>query len=125
MAGWKAMVPRAGRQPSAFGNLLCAFDFALPDVAEIAVAGNPRDEATKSMLREVFSRYIPNKVVVCGETADVFLLKDRIRISGRPTAYVCRDRVCLEPATEAAQLSAQLEELQPSLAARFKPSHSG
>ena len=121
----KAMAQTAGQHPSAFGNLLCAFDFALPDIAEIAVVGNPREEATISMLREVFSRYIPNKVVVCGETADVSLLKGRIMISGRPTAYVCRDRVCLEPATEAAQLAARLEELQPGLPARFQPDHSG
>jgi uncharacterized protein YyaL (SSP411 family) len=37
------------------------------------------------------------------------LLRDRIAIEGRPTAYVCRDFVCRMPVTEPAALRGRLD----------------
>jgi hypothetical protein len=96
------------QNPAAFANLLCALDFALSGAVEIAIAGNPRDPSSGPLLREVFQRYLPNKVVACGLNEDPVLLKDRKQIEGRSTAYVCRNHVCLAPVTVASELAAQL-----------------
>lgn len=96
------------RHPSAFGNLLCALEFALSDPLEIAIVGDHREEGTRALLREVFRRYLPNKVVACGVDPGIFLLAGRTRISGLPTAYVCTGRVCEAPLTSPADLNHQL-----------------
>jgi uncharacterized protein YyaL (SSP411 family) len=106
----KGLAGLVARHPAAFGNLLCVLDFALSDAPEIAIAGDPREDATRALLQEVFRRYLPNKVVACGDDADLHLLKGRVRVSGLPTAYVCRNHVCHAPVTSAAELAAQLEE---------------
>jgi uncharacterized protein YyaL (SSP411 family) len=62
------------------------------------------------MLREVFGRYLPNKVVACGEDSDIPLLAGRRTIDGRPTAYVCRNFTCRTPVTSPEELGRILEE---------------
>jgi uncharacterized protein YyaL (SSP411 family) len=37
------------------------------------------------------------------------LLRGRKQVAGRPTAFVCRGKTCLEPVTSAAELAGQLE----------------
>jgi uncharacterized protein YyaL (SSP411 family) len=97
------------RNPSSFGNLLGALDFALSDAREIAISGSLAEEEVRALLREVFRRYVPNKVVACGTSSGVFLLRGRGRIAGRPTAYVCRNYVCQAPVTSPADLARELE----------------
>jgi uncharacterized protein YyaL (SSP411 family) len=103
------MGPVMEQHPAAFGNLLCALDFALSGAFEIAVVGNPGEEETQALLREVFRRYLPNKVVVCGRDYEMHLLRGRKEIGGRPAAYVCRDNACRAPVTTAEDLAGQLE----------------
>jgi uncharacterized protein len=105
----RSLASRMARHASAFGHLLGALDFALSDAPEIAVVGPPSEAETQGLLREVFRRYLPNKLVACGEDAEVFLLRGRIRISGRSTAYLCRNRVCNAPTTDPADLGRQLD----------------
>jgi uncharacterized protein YyaL (SSP411 family) len=104
----KAMAQVTAHQPAAFGNLLCALDFSLAAGPEIAIAGNPEEEATRRLLREVFHRYLPNRVVACGNVAEVRLLDNRPQVSDLPTAYVCRHRVCQTPVTSPEDLAVQL-----------------
>ncbi len=105
----KALAQPMEHHPAAFGNLLCALDFALSDDLEIAIVGDPEAESTRVLLREVSCRYLPNKIVACGESDEVVLLRDRKQVSGRSTAFVCRRNTCREPATSAADLAGQLE----------------
>jgi hypothetical protein len=105
----KALALPMEQHPAAFGNLLCALDFALSDDLEIAIAGDPEAESTLALLREVYGRYLPNKIVACGESDEVVLLRDRKQVEGRPTAFVCRRKTCREPVTSAAELAGQLE----------------
>ncbi|MBI3964794.1 MAG: thioredoxin domain-containing protein, partial [Chloroflexi bacterium] len=103
------------KHPSAFGRLLCAADFAIGPVREIAVVG-PSESPETSALRQVFERsYLPNRVVVFGNQAassdhiaTLPLLADRVPINGRPTAYVCEQYTCQLPVTEPAALAGQL-----------------
>jgi len=98
------------RQPSAFPHLLCALDFYLGRPSEIAVIGDPGEDGTRALLKEIYRRYLPNKVVACGTDGGLLLLRDRARVNGGPTAYVCENFSCRLPVTDAADLSKILDQ---------------
>jgi len=108
----------ASRYPTAFAMWLQAIDLALAPVAEVAIVGDPGDEATRALLEVASAGYAPNRVVALapadGEATAVPLLEDRLRLGGRPTAYVCRGFVCRLPVTDPDALRAQLAELADS-----------
>ena len=101
------------RYPSAFGCSLGALDFYLSTPKEIAIIGSNEAERY-ALAREVWRRYIPNKVVALSEEGDehaarvVPLLGERTTIDGRVTAYVCEHYSCLQPVTPPEELAAQL-----------------
>ena len=97
------------RHSSAFANLLSVLDFSLAKAREIAVIGNPTAEETKSLLREIFYPYLPNKVVACGTGNGLYLLKDRPQLDGKPTVYVCENYVCKAPVTRPEELRPLLQ----------------
>ena len=100
--------------PLGFGQWLCALDFYLSTPKEIAVVGPWEDPATQSLLDQVYSRYMPNKVVTGYDPSqpeaaeEIPLLEDKDMIDGLPTAYVCQNYACLMPATEPEALAEQL-----------------
>jgi uncharacterized protein YyaL (SSP411 family) len=96
--------------PQAFGNYLCALDFCLARVYEIAMPGDPQDAAIQTLLSEVSGRYLPNSVVACGLVSSPRLLAGKMPVGGRPTAYVCRDNVCEAPVTDPVALGRLLDE---------------
>jgi uncharacterized protein YyaL (SSP411 family) len=104
------------RYPSAFGRALCAFDFFLNAPREIVVIGEKEAEDTMSLLREVWSRFLPNKVVVVSDEAEIGnaefipLLQERRKINGKATAYVCENFACQQPVTKSDELARQLED---------------
>ena len=82
---------------------------------EIAIAGDPQNPATRLLKREVWKRYLPNKVV--GEVradqpraADLVPFLRERNEGGEPMAYVCEHYVCKNPVTAPDELAAQLEE---------------
>jgi uncharacterized protein YyaL (SSP411 family) len=111
------------RYGSAFGRLLCALDFHLSTPKEIAVIGEAGSDETRALLREVWARYLPNKIVAQAAEGDtraaelVPLLRDRSTIGGRATAYVCEHYTCQQPVTSPEELGRQL-----SLASRLDAS---
>jgi uncharacterized protein YyaL (SSP411 family) len=108
-----------GRYPSAFGRLLCALDFHLAfelvKSREIAIVTGPEETGARELLREVWQRYMPNKVVAQMIEGDekaarlVPLLSGRSTINGQATAYVCEHYTCKQPVTTPTGLAAQLE----------------
>jgi len=97
------------RHPAAFPHLLCALDFYLGKTKEIAVIGNPFEEGTRRLLDVISHAYLPNKVVACGTTGDIFLLRQKPQIEGLATAYVCENFTCGLPATTPECLAGYLE----------------
>jgi uncharacterized protein YyaL (SSP411 family) len=103
------------RYPSAFGYLLGALDFYLSTPKEIVVVGEAGADDSLALLREVWKRYLPNKVVAQSNGGDaeasevVPLLHERPALGGRATAYVCENYSCLQPVTTPAELAAQLD----------------
>ena len=109
----RTVLPYAERYPTGFAQWLSAMDLALADAVEIAVAGEPRDAATRALLEPVATGFRPNQVLAVSGTPDasaVPLLHGRVSIDGLPTAYLCRQFTCRLPVTDAAALRGQLEE---------------
>ena len=109
----RAFATMAVRSPSAFERLYCAADLYHDRVKEIAIIGDPALPATQALVRTVFERYLPNKVVVhapekLNET-NMPLLKGRSRVKGLPTAYVCENYRCQLPVTSPAELAKALD----------------
>ncbi len=102
------------RYPSAFGRALGALDFHLSTPKEIAVVGEAEAAETKLLLREIWKRYLPNKVVAQSTGVDeraaelVPLLRGRTMIEGQSTTYVCEHYTCQQPVTKPVDLAAQL-----------------
>jgi uncharacterized protein YyaL (SSP411 family) len=102
------------RYPSGFGRLLSALDFYLDTPKEIALIGAAHSPQTISLAREIWSRYLPNKVVAQASSKDdaafeaIALLQGRSEIDGKPTAFVCERFTCKKPVTTPAELATQL-----------------
>ncbi|MFN8010460.1 MAG: thioredoxin domain-containing protein [Holophagaceae bacterium] len=98
-----------GRAPRAFLALASALDFALAPDLDIVLAGDPSaDEDCRGMLREIHRRFLPNRVLSCGQDVDLPLHEGRGKVDGKATAYVCRNRACDLPATSRDALVARL-----------------
>jgi len=112
----RALRSAMSRHPSAFGYLLTVLDFYLSEPKEIAIVGKLDSHEVKLFCEEVYSRYLPNKVVAAREPGDetaaaaIKLLMGRSAIDSQATGYVCRNYTCLAPATTTEEFAALLEE---------------
>jgi uncharacterized protein YyaL (SSP411 family) len=102
------------RYPSAFGHALGAADLAARGAVEVAIAGDPADEAFGTLAQVVANRYVPSLVLAGGKGAaaeGIALLEGR---TGKGTlAYVCRAYACDAPTRSPATLAGQLDALRP------------
>ena len=99
------------RYPTAFGHALGAADLAVRGAVEVAIAGDPDDEAFESLASAVAGRYVPSLVLTGGRgraVRGIALMQDRG--GSEATAYVCRAYACDAPTTDPAQLTEQLKQ---------------
>ncbi|MEE9441424.1 MAG: thioredoxin domain-containing protein [candidate division Zixibacteria bacterium] len=99
----------AAQSPQATGTLLMAGYFALSEPIEIVVSGNDSQKMTR-FNREIFSRFLPNKIVIgniSGEKSNLPLLQGRQEVD-QLTYFFCRDKACRLPVTDLAGLSQEL-----------------
>ncbi len=99
------------KYPTGYAQWLCALDFAQSEPKAVAIVGEPELPDTKQLLDIVFAAYRPHQVVALarqGVASAVPLLEGRSQVDGHPTAYVCRDFVCLLPTSDLALLAEQL-----------------
>jgi hypothetical protein len=114
LAALRPMADLMGRYPGGFGRYLCALDFNLGPVAEIALVW-PEGDGARPLIDTVFRRFMPNRVVAGARAGDhaaargVPLVDHRSAVDGKATAYVCRNYTCDLPATEAGELARQLD----------------
>jgi uncharacterized protein YyaL (SSP411 family) len=109
----KVMNGTMAQHPLSFGHLLSVLNFYLSPPEEIAILGDTNADETQELLRVVFARYRPSKVVAVGmptgdDEAGIPLLAKRRPIRGHATAYVCRRFACEQPVTTPRDLAAQL-----------------
>ena len=100
------------RYPSAFAQWLCAADFALGPVHEVAILGDLVDLGTQGLLQPLLHGYHPRLVLAASPypppAGSPALLRDRPLMNGKPTAYVCRGFVCQHPVNTAEEMLFQL-----------------
>jgi len=100
----------AERAPRAVGWGLVAASALAAGPLEIAVVGDPRDVAT--MWHTALMTPSPGAVVAAGagrrDDDVVPLLRDRLMIDERPTAYVCRAFVCERPTVDVDDLARRI-----------------
>jgi uncharacterized protein YyaL (SSP411 family) len=115
LAALRPVADLMARHPTGFGRFLCALDFHLGPRVEVALVSATPDGGLDDLRREVFGRYLPNRVVAGavgddpGAAAGLPLLEGRGPVEGRATAYVCRDYACDLPVTDRAALARQLD----------------
>ncbi|MEE8412025.1 MAG: thioredoxin domain-containing protein [Acidobacteriota bacterium] len=103
--------PAVERSASAFASLLLAAARELRPGLEIAIAGSPDAPETAALVECVRRRFLPRLTLAVGTGRAVEglpLFDGRDLLGEKPAAYVCRDRVCEAPATDAAALDALL-----------------
>ena len=111
----RLMASTVQRYPSGFGRLLCALDFYVGAPKEIALVGDLDKPETQSLLDEIWSRYLPNKVVATVSPTNtsagdlVPLLRERPQIGGKATVYLCEHFTCTNPTTDPRELASQLQ----------------
>ena len=95
--------PQIRRYPNGFGRALAALEFYLSATKEIVIFGEKGNE----LEREIWTDYLPNKIVVLAESDEnaalIPLLENRKAIDGKPTAYVCENFVCEKPITNSSE----------------------
>ncbi|MBU0716962.1 MAG: thioredoxin domain-containing protein, partial [Planctomycetes bacterium] len=121
-------------QPRGYLNLLGAADFFLHPMREIAIAGKLSDGDTQRLLEVIHGRFIPNKVLALVEPGApgseaieerIPLLRYKGMMSGKTTVYVCRNRNCKLPVTDAAALMEILDKPDVTPPTTDKPTAGG
>jgi hypothetical protein len=102
-----------GRYPLAFGNWLRSADLLVHPIQEVAIVLPSGPKEDSRLLDTIRHAWVPNLVLAVGQfpaaSADPELLRDRPLLGGKPTAYVCRQMVCLSPVVDSNDLAALLE----------------
>jgi uncharacterized protein YyaL (SSP411 family) len=102
------------RHPTAFAQWLCAADFAIGPVQEVAVVGDMNDQKTRSILDTIWKTYRPRRVVAISDfppnSISPPLLQERPLYNNQATAYVCHNFVCRQPTNDLTELDALLSE---------------
>ncbi len=108
----EAMLERLAAQamsnPAAHGHLLGAIDHWLNGSSQIVIAGAHDDRATDALADAVRTEAVLNRSLFLAEDGDASitagastLLPSRPKKDGQATAYLCRDRACSPPVTDA------------------------
>ena len=104
--------------PQAYMKMLCAVDLLLHPPREIVCVGKPQNADTQALLRALHAHFIPNKVVALIDPAGpdapdaeqrIPLLKGKKMISGKATAYLCKEFACGAPWTTPEDFAKALE----------------
>ncbi|MEC8841550.1 MAG: thioredoxin domain-containing protein [Candidatus Poribacteria bacterium] len=108
--------------PSGSAQMLCGVDFLIDAPKEIAIVGNPLNEQTQEILRNIHRRFVPNKVIALlnpnteekQEIEELIpLLAGKTSIDGKTTIYVCQNYACQLPTTDIDDLDKLLDLSKP------------
>ena len=108
------------RSALAGAQLLNALDFHLGPVPEIVILGGRDETETGETLRELHSRYLPNRVIACRTTGRphgqsphlAHLFAGKSPCGEHPTVYVCENNTCLAPVWEPADIRQAWDRLE-------------
>jgi uncharacterized protein YyaL (SSP411 family) len=105
------------KYPTTMPQMLVALDFKLHNPKQVIIAGKPNAEDTMKMLKRVYDRFLPNKVILLadGGKGQKYLSKylpfiaSMRMLDGRATAYVCENYTCKLPTTDVSVMVSLLE----------------
>ena len=96
------------QSPFGFTEMLSGLSFFL-NPQEIGIVGSKNDRKTKSMLKEIYVSYLPNKILSLRDPGEriegnwfPFLMEKGV--PEVPTAYVCKGFTCLPPVKDRKEL---------------------
>jgi len=103
-----AFAARLQSDPEAVPALASALDFRLAQTKQILIAGDPRSQDTRDLLRQVNTRFLPNKILLLADggtrqqqlTIWLPFVAGAHRIKDHATAYVCENYVCKLPTAD-------------------------
>ncbi|MGH7198360.1 MAG: thioredoxin domain-containing protein [Candidatus Omnitrophota bacterium] len=109
----KAFSELVSSQPTGFSQMLAALDFAIGPSREIVIASDQKGLSVIAVLKEIHSRFTPNKVVLLHKAGPdggaieglAPFLKDYTARDGKTAVYICRNRACELPVADAAELA--------------------
>jgi len=91
------------KAPGAVAQLLQAIDFATDRAHEVVLIGSRKDREIEKTLRELKTRFLPNKVVVwadSGSQRGPAALQGRTLFEGKASFYICENGACGLPTNE-------------------------
>jgi uncharacterized protein len=111
-----AFAPTLEQTPLALVQMLVSGGWLEGSAQQILIQGEAGDPATRRLLAEVWSRYLPRKVLLLIDDANRRLLEKEVPFiaelpPNRPreaTAYVCQNFTCQLPTSDPVRLAAQL-----------------
>ena len=103
--------------PIAMPQMLCALDFSLSEPKQIVISGKLAAPDTEALLREVWSHFLPDKIVLLADGGDgqkwlaerLDFIKTAHPLDGKAAAYVCENFVCQAPTTDPKKLNELLK----------------
>jgi len=113
-----ALGERLAGNPTALAEMLLALDWQLDAPKQIVIATvRARDEAAP-FLAELRTRFVPNRILAVLTPDDergelIPVTEGKVPLGGRATAYVCENRVCDLPTSDAAVFARQLGVVRP------------
>jgi uncharacterized protein len=103
----RAFAGTVDSSPLGHSMLLCALDYALGPSSEVVLVGEPEEEGIRAMIKEIRSRFLPNKTVAVASEKElnknigmIKTMQPLSRIDGKPTAYVCSGHICHLPVND-------------------------
>ena len=108
-------------RPTAVSEMLLAVDFHLDTPKEIVVVVPQGRQDAEPFLEELRGVFLPNRILAVvaegdeleGHSALIPLLEGKVARNGRPTAYVCENRICELPTTDPAVFARQIQTTRP------------
>ncbi len=112
-----AFTARLQSNPEAVPALASALDFRLAQTKQILIAGDPTSPDTRELLRQVNTRFLPNKILLLADGGPgqqqlarwLPFVAGAHRIKDRATAYVCENYVCKLPTADPQMMARLLD----------------
>jgi uncharacterized protein YyaL (SSP411 family) len=106
------------KNPLAYPFLLTTQTLMLIPPLDITLVGDPGQDITKEMLKDIYARYLPELRLVLKNPRKAAALEKIIpevqfytMEKGVPTAYICQNSMCLPPITKPQELATKLTQL--------------
>ncbi len=106
----KSLSGQLKQYPAGFSSLTAALDYYFGDKIEIVLTGN--GDQLNQMLKTVYKRYLPNRVIAFdnNRNSTLPLFEGRQSQNGEVRAFVCLNSICKLPVTTVEELEEQLSE---------------